>query len=118
MFRNNYDNDAVTLYGPNSYPIYPKEAPQELTLALNSSPQGRIFQVEYAQEAVKQGSVVVGLVNKTHVVLVGLKVRASDDRAGRLAGRQRKRTLRGMRTNVGLVLAKRRRTVVVSEEGH
>jgi len=31
--------------------------------------------VEYAQEAVKQGSVVVGLVNKTHCVLVGLKVR-------------------------------------------
>lgn len=40
----------------------------------HSSPQGRIFQVEYAQEAVKQGSVVVGLVNKTHAVLVGLKV--------------------------------------------
>lgn len=39
-----------------------------------SSPQGRIFQVEYAQEAVKQGSVVVGLVSKTHAVLVGLKV--------------------------------------------
>ena len=41
---------------------------------MNSSPQGRIFQVEYSQEAVKQGSVVVGLVNKTHTVLVGLKV--------------------------------------------
>jgi 20S proteasome alpha/beta subunit len=40
-----------------------------------SSPQGRIFQVEYAQEAVKQGSVVVGIVSKTHAVLVGLKVR-------------------------------------------
>lgn len=39
-----------------------------------SSPQGRIFQVEYAQEAVKQGSVVVGIVSKTHAVLVGLKV--------------------------------------------
>ncbi|WEW61969.1 Proteasome subunit alpha type-6 [Emydomyces testavorans] len=43
MFRNNYDNDSVTF-----------------------SPQGRIFQVEYAQEAVKQGSVVVGIVSKTH----------------------------------------------------
>lgn len=42
-----------------------------------SSPQGRIFQVEYAQEAVKQGSVVVGLVSKTHAVLVGLKVYSS-----------------------------------------
>jgi len=41
---------------------------------LNSSPQGRIFQVEYASEAVKQGSVVVGIVSKTHAVLVALKV--------------------------------------------
>jgi hypothetical protein len=39
-----------------------------------SSPQGRIFQVEYAQEAVKQGSVVVGIVSKTHAVLAALKV--------------------------------------------
>lgn len=40
-----------------------------------SSPQGRIFQVEYAQEAVKQGSVVVGLTSKNHVVLCAVKVR-------------------------------------------
>lgn len=52
MFRNNYDNDSVTF-----------------------SPQGRIFQVEYAQEAVKQGSVVVGVVSKTHAVLAAIKVR-------------------------------------------
>ena len=51
MFRNNYDNDSITF-----------------------SPQGRIFQVEYAQEAVKQGSVVVGIASKTHVVLAALKV--------------------------------------------
>ncbi|KAI1504141.1 nucleophile aminohydrolase [Biscogniauxia marginata] len=50
MFRNNYDNDSVTF-----------------------SPQGRIFQVEYAAEAVKQGSVVVGLTSKTHAVLVAIK---------------------------------------------
>lgn len=43
-------------------------------LTLASSPQGRIFQVEYASEAVKQGSVVVGIVSKTHAVLVALKV--------------------------------------------
>ncbi|RMZ75309.1 hypothetical protein DV738_g5548, partial [Chaetothyriales sp. CBS 135597] len=55
MFRNNYDNDSVTF-----------------------SPQGRIFQVEYAQEAVKQGSVVVGLVSKTHVVLTALKRNAEE----------------------------------------
>ena len=41
----------------------------------HSSPQGRIFQIEYASEAVKQGSVTVGLCSKTHVVLVALKVR-------------------------------------------
>lgn len=39
-----------------------------------SSPQGRIFQVEYALEAIKQGSAAVGLVSKTHAVLVALKV--------------------------------------------
>ncbi|RMZ78989.1 hypothetical protein DV737_g3629, partial [Chaetothyriales sp. CBS 132003] len=55
MFRNNYDNDSVTF-----------------------SPQGRIFQVEYAQEAVKQGSVVVGLASKTHVVLTALKRNAEE----------------------------------------
>jgi 20S proteasome alpha/beta subunit len=43
-------------------------------LTVYSSPQGRIFQVEYASEAVKQGSVVVGIVSKTHAVLVALKV--------------------------------------------
>ena len=51
MFRNNYDNDSVTF-----------------------SPRGRIFQVEYAQEAVKQCSVVVGIVSKTHAVLAAIKV--------------------------------------------
>ncbi|KAF2718553.1 N-terminal nucleophile aminohydrolase [Polychaeton citri CBS 116435] len=55
MFRNNYDNDAITF-----------------------SPQGRIFQVEYAQEAVKQGSVVVGIVSKTHAVLAAIKRNAED----------------------------------------
>ena len=42
----------------------------------HSSPQGRIFQIEYASEAVKQGSVTVGLCSKSHVVLVALKVGA------------------------------------------
>jgi Proteasome subunit A N-terminal signature len=55
MFRNNYDNDSVTF-----------------------SPQGRIFQVEYALEAVKQGSAAVGLVSKTHAVLVALKRNAEE----------------------------------------
>lgn len=36
--------------------------------------QGRLHQVEYAMEAVKQGSATVGLKNETHAVLVALKV--------------------------------------------
>ncbi|EHA47419.1 hypothetical protein MCOR27_001122 [Pyricularia oryzae] len=55
MFRNNYDNDSVTF-----------------------SPQGRIFQVEYTAEAVKQGSVVVGLASKTHAILVAIKRNAEE----------------------------------------
>mmetsp|Transcript_24266 Transcript_24266/g.45878 ORF Transcript_24266/g.45878 Transcript_24266/m.45878 type:complete len:266 (-) Transcript_24266:187-984(-) len=37
------------------------------------SPAGRILQVEYAMEAVKQGTPVLGLRSKTHVVLVSFK---------------------------------------------
>ena len=36
--------------------------------------QGRIFQIEYAMEAVKQGSATVGLKSKDYAVLVALKV--------------------------------------------
>lgn len=50
QFRNQYDND-VTVW----------------------SPQGRIHQLEYAMEAVKQGSACVGLKSKTHAVIVALK---------------------------------------------
>ncbi|KAI9754973.1 MAG: hypothetical protein M1815_005287 [Lichina confinis] len=75
MFRNNYDNDSVTF-----------------------SPQGRIFQVEYAQEAVKQGSVVVGLVSKTHVVLVALKRNAEE-----LSSYQKK--VIGIDEHLGIALA-------------
>lgn len=69
MFRNNYDNDSVTLCDAQL-------PPHSLSKAnyFSSSPQGRIFQVEYASEAVKQGSVVVGIASKTHTVLVALKV--------------------------------------------
>lgn len=49
MFRNQYDTDVTTW-----------------------SPAGRLFQVEYAMEAVKQGSAAVGLRSKTHVVLVSV----------------------------------------------
>eukprot|EP00744_Colponema_vietnamica_P000879 GILI01001520.1.p1 GENE.GILI01001520.1~~GILI01001520.1.p1 ORF type:complete len:290 (+),score=90.80 GILI01001520.1:88-870(+) len=55
MFRNLYDTDVITF-----------------------SPQGRIFQVEYAMEAVKQGSAAVGLRSNSHVVLVTLRRAAGD----------------------------------------
>uniref|UniRef100_A0A2K5CVM2 Proteasome subunit alpha type n=1 Tax=Aotus nancymaae TaxID=37293 RepID=A0A2K5CVM2_AOTNA len=61
-FRNQYDND-VTVW----------------------SPQGRIHQIEYAMEAVKQGSATVGLKSKTHAVLVALKRAQSE-----LAAHQKK----------------------------
>lgn len=50
MFRNQYDNDITTW-----------------------SPAGRLHQIEYAMEAVKQGSAAVGLKSNTHVVLLALK---------------------------------------------
>lgn len=37
------------------------------------SPQGRLFQLEYAMEAVKQGAAVVGITGGKHVVLTALK---------------------------------------------
>ncbi|KAI9315254.1 20S proteasome subunit alpha 6 [Dichotomocladium elegans] len=57
MFRNQYDNDVSTW-----------------------SPQGRIHQVEYAVEAVKQGSAAIGLRNNEYAILLGLK-RSSGDLA-------------------------------------
>ena len=41
--------------------------------ALTWSPQGRLYQVEYAMEAVNQGNLLLGVRSNTHVVLVGLK---------------------------------------------
>lgn len=49
------------------------------------SPAGRLHQVEYAMEAVKQGSATVGLKSATHAVVVALKRAASD-----LAAHQKK----------------------------
>ncbi|KAL0213255.1 hypothetical protein RCL1_006881 [Eukaryota sp. TZLM3-RCL] len=50
MFRRQYDSDVATF-----------------------SPDGRLFQVEYAMESVKQGSVALGIKSNTHAVLVALK---------------------------------------------
>eukprot|EP01098_Paradermamoeba_levis_P004542 TRINITY_DN1944_c0_g1_i1.p1 TRINITY_DN1944_c0_g1~~TRINITY_DN1944_c0_g1_i1.p1 ORF type:complete len:249 (-),score=74.42 TRINITY_DN1944_c0_g1_i1:167-913(-) len=58
MFRSQYDSDITTW-----------------------SPQGRIHQIEYAMEAVKQGSAVVGLKSKTHAVVAALKRSPSNELA-------------------------------------
>ncbi|CAL8070898.1 unnamed protein product [Calicophoron daubneyi] len=50
MFRNQYDHD-VTVW----------------------SPQGRIHQIEYAMEAVKQGSAAIALKNEEYAIIVALK---------------------------------------------
>eukprot|EP01095_Lingulamoeba_sp_RSL-Kostka_P006637 TRINITY_DN208_c1_g2_i1.p1 TRINITY_DN208_c1_g2~~TRINITY_DN208_c1_g2_i1.p1 ORF type:complete len:262 (+),score=122.29 TRINITY_DN208_c1_g2_i1:113-898(+) len=50
MFRNQYDSDISTW-----------------------SPQGRIFQIEYAMEAVKQGSAAVGLKSDDYAIVATLK---------------------------------------------
>uniref|UniRef100_A0A7S1D7K4 Proteasome subunit alpha type n=1 Tax=Cyclophora tenuis TaxID=216820 RepID=A0A7S1D7K4_CYCTE len=55
MFRNQYDTD-VTVW----------------------SPEGRLLQVEYAMESVKQGSACVGLRSNTYAVLGALKRSASE----------------------------------------
>jgi len=55
MFRNQYDND-ITVW----------------------SPQGRLYQIEYAMEAVKQGSACVGAKSKTHAVIATLKRSSSE----------------------------------------
>lgn len=75
MFRNQYDND-VTVW----------------------SPQGRLHQVEYAMEAVKQGSATIGLKSKSHAVLVALK-RASSE----LSAHQKK--IIAIDTHVGVSIA-------------
>jgi 20S proteasome subunit alpha 6 len=42
------------------------------------SPQGRLYQVEYATEAVNQGNLLIGLRSETHSVLCGLKSSSHD----------------------------------------
>ncbi|KAJ6811192.1 proteasome subunit alpha type-1-A-like [Iris pallida] len=55
MFRNQYDTDVTTW-----------------------SPAGRLFQVEYAMEAVKQGSAAIGLRSATHAVLASVNKSSSE----------------------------------------
>ena len=55
MFRNQYDTDCITW-----------------------SPAGRIHQIEYAMEAVKQGSAAIGLKSKNFAIVATLKRSASE----------------------------------------
>lgn len=55
MFNSLYDTDTITW-----------------------NPKGRVLQIEYAMEAVKQGSPVVGLRSEKHAVLVAFKRRMSE----------------------------------------
>mmetsp|Transcript_15776 Transcript_15776/g.26635 ORF Transcript_15776/g.26635 Transcript_15776/m.26635 type:complete len:113 (-) Transcript_15776:604-942(-) len=48
-------------------------------------PKGKILQIEYAKEAVKQGQTSIGLKSKTHVVSHSSSARPSGERA--LGGR-------------------------------
>lgn len=75
MFRNQYDTDITTY-----------------------SPQGRLHQVEYSMEAVKQGSAVVGVRSSTHVVIATLKRSTSE-----LASHQKKLSV--IDNHVGVAIA-------------
>ncbi|GAM21792.1 hypothetical protein SAMD00019534_049670, partial [Acytostelium subglobosum LB1] len=55
MYRNQYDSDITTF-----------------------SPSGRIHQIEYAMEAVKQGSAAIALKSKQYAVLISLKRSSSE----------------------------------------
>ena len=75
MFRSQYDSD-ITIW----------------------SPQGRLHQIEYASEAVKQGTAAVGLCSPTHAVLLGIK-----RSHGELASHQRK--LLQVDDHIGIAIA-------------
>jgi 20S proteasome alpha/beta subunit len=71
MFRNQYDTD-VTTWSPGTNTHHHSQN-HILNKFLTHDIAGRLHQVEYAMEAVKQGSACVGVKSKTHVVLASLK---------------------------------------------
>ena len=72
MFRNQYDSD-VTIWSPQGRLHQVKSLKAQL-----NEIKMHLFKVEYAMEAVKQGSATVGVKSNTHAVLVALK-RASSE---------------------------------------
>ena len=62
----------------NPSPVLPMYRSQYDTDITIFSPAGRLHQVEYAMEAVKQGSATVGVRSNTHAVIVSLKRTASE----------------------------------------
>ena len=56
------------------YPVSPSAYDRAITVF---SPDGRLFQVEYAKEAVRRGATAIGLVSAQGVVLIAHKTRVS-----------------------------------------
>lgn len=56
------------------YPVSPQAYDRAITIF---SPDGRLFQVEYAKEAVKRGATAIGLVSRDGIVLIAHKTRTS-----------------------------------------
>jgi hypothetical protein len=80
MFRNQYDTD-VTTWSPQGrihqvfFCLWDFYSQPHLIL---TGPLLQIMQVEYAMEAVKQGSACVGARSKTHAVMAALKRSTND----------------------------------------
>ncbi len=56
------------------YPVSPSAYDRAITVF---SPDGRLFQVEYAREAVKRGATAIGMITKEGVILIAHKTSAS-----------------------------------------
>ena len=76
MFRNQYDSD-VTIWSPQGRLHQVKSLKAQL-IEIKMLQTKHLLKVEYAMEAVKQGSATVGVKSNTHAVLVALK-RASSE---------------------------------------